>query len=141
MSKIIAHFMHGPHPHDRREVEVPLEAQQWFSAKLGAALPAATNNRSFQNLLPLIMQTAGSFLGELVEKAGGKEAAIAIVQKAYMDYIAPIDMPNVPNLIEPMVDNFLAYVIGVLLSPVIDIVLPPTVPTPAPTPAVGSSAS
>lgn len=43
-------------------------------------------------------------LDEWVHALGGIDAVISVVLAAYDKYAAPIDLPGIPNIIEPAVD-------------------------------------
>lgn len=43
------------------------------------------------------------------------EQVVAIVQAAYDKYVAPIDIPGIPNTIEPMFDQAIRNLIGPLV--------------------------
>jgi hypothetical protein len=135
MSTISASYIYGTGLTDRQEIAVPSDAQQWFSANLNSRIPVGAGRLSVQSLFPLLIQIASECLVELVEKAGGKVEAIAIIQKTYMDYVAPLDIPIIPNFIEPSIDRAIAVAIGVLFSAVIDKLPEPTIPQPPVVPA------
>ena len=133
MPHIALQHIYGAGLRDHREVAVSAEAQQWFNARVGARLPVGAENRTAQNIFPLIVTAFAELLSELLAKVGGnKESAIAIVQKAYMDYVAPLDIKAIPDIIEPTVDRAIAYLLGVIVGVVIDKLPHPPTPTPGP---------
>lgn len=54
-------------------------------------------------------------LGPLVERLGGIDAVVRIAEQAYDAYVAPLDLPGVPNLLEPQVDSALRLALGAAL--------------------------
>lgn len=58
---------------------------------------------------------------ELVAELGGKEAAAAAAVELYEKYLAPYDLPYVPNLIvEPALDKAIARLLGSLVYRALD---------------------
>lgn len=127
-------------------IEVDSEAYRKFSSDIAASVAAATPGaRSAINLFPKILELALLNLRELVNQSGGIEPAIAIVQKAYNDYVAPLDIPTIPNVIEPMFDKAISYALGVMIRStwerIKDVPVPSPVPSPTPSsvPSAGSA--
>lgn len=116
-------------------VEVDAEAYRRFSNMIAPHATAVSGARSAINLFPKILELALLNLRELVNQSGGIEPAIAIVQKAYNDYVAPIDIPTIPNIVEPMFDKAISYALGVMIRSAWDRIKDVPVPSPTPAPA------
>lgn len=59
-------------------------------------------------------------LDQLIHQLGGIDMFIDTAQKAYDQYVTPIDLPGIPNLIEPAVDAAARHAIGVILRAIHD---------------------
>lgn len=145
MPNLVARLINHPH-NDHGTIEINQKAHDAFIAALNSKLPPGAGAKSAPNLFPTLLNLALVDLKQLVANAGGIDQAIAIAQKAYNDYIAPIDLPNIPNLIEPAFDMAMSYAIGVIMrsawARIQDAPVDPTpapTPVPAPSPAVGSA--
>lgn len=57
-------------------------------------------------------------LDALIHTLGGIDAVIRTAEAAYDAYVAPLDIPGVPNLIEPQVDSAMRLAIGAVLRSV-----------------------
>lgn len=67
-----------------------------------------------QRLVAFFVENLDSF----IHACGGIDAVIRAAEKAYDDYVAPLDIPGVPNLIEPQVDSAIRLAIGAVLRSV-----------------------
>lgn len=79
---------------------------------------------SFSEIISLTGAAAASFL-ELTKSitaldADKKAAILAALDKFYINVIAPIDIPVIPNFIEPMVDAGLREVVMYLAEAMLD---------------------
>lgn len=62
---------------------------------------------------------------QIVEASGAtgaekKEAAVLACEEVYAQVIAPIDIPSIPNFLEPVVDNAIGRTIRPIVSATID---------------------
>jgi hypothetical protein len=58
-----------------------------------------------------LMEKIREFLKSLGGSLPSKQEFLKVVRQAYNDYVAPIDLPGVPNLFEPTVDRLLGEVV------------------------------
>jgi hypothetical protein len=61
-----------------------------------------------------------SWLSSIVGPMPSKEEVLKVVGEAYDAYVAPIDLPGVPNLIEPRIDAMLRVVVLVAVGKIYD---------------------
>ena len=80
-------------------------SQAEFSAQAGAflaALPQAERNPTA--IGGKLVEWLVPQLDQWVHQLGGIDAVIAVVLAAYDSYVVPLDLPGIPNIIEPTVD-------------------------------------
>ncbi len=85
---------------------------------------SAADGLSFSEVFSLASNAVATFV-ELVELAGGtseekKAAVLEAVELFYDEVIAPLDIKQIPNFIEPMLDNALKGLILVFADGAID---------------------
>lgn len=74
-----------------------------FAARAASADPFSGYLGGLADWFALLTNITGS-LAELMERYGGIEAIIATVEEFYDRVVAPIDLPYLPNLVEPRID-------------------------------------
>lgn len=100
---------------DHGHVEVNEEAADKLIATVGARIKAGIGSKAPLEIPAIIVGLFTNDMKTIVNSLGGIDATIAAAQKAYNVYVAPIDLPEVPNFIEPTVDHAISYVIGVII--------------------------
>lgn len=71
-------------------------------------------------ILGEVLHATAVAAGNLVDPVAGKEELIQAAESIYAEYVAPIDLAGVPNLIEPFVDKWLGEVIRPSISLLVD---------------------
>lgn len=67
-----------------------------------------------------LIERIREFLKSLGGSLPAKQDFLKIVREAYEKYVAPIDLPGVPNLFEPTVDRLLGEVVVQMASRLYD---------------------
>jgi len=67
-----------------------------------------------------VLHASAVAAGSLTDPVAGKEDLIQAAEAVYDDFVAPIDLVGVPNIIEPFVDKWLREIIRPGLSRLVD---------------------
>jgi hypothetical protein len=94
----------------------------------------ADGKMSVGSLITKLTEYFGVNIRELVDELGGIDQVVATAQLAYRTYVAPFDIPGIPNLIEPAVDGYLELAVGLMIRRAYAQMK--AQPVPVPTPAV-----
>lgn len=97
------------------KVAVNSEAYQRLISQIGARVKGGAGGKQPVELPPLIVAMFTQNFQLVVKELGGIDATVAAAQGAYDAYVTPVDLPQVPNFIEPTVDSAAKYLIGVIL--------------------------
>jgi hypothetical protein len=67
-----------------------------------------------------ILKFARGLTDDVIDSMGGNSAVAEYVKSLYVQYVVPLDLPGVPNLLEPMVDEAIKGLIVTLINAVDD---------------------
>ncbi len=101
---------------DGPDLEMSASGADTLLQKISARISGGVGGNNPTALQPIIIDIVAGDIREFVEKMGGIEATIAAAQAAYKKFVVPIDLPGIPNFVEPTVDAAFLYAIGIVLK-------------------------
>jgi hypothetical protein len=89
------------------QIEPAVQGNYGSEAAVAARKPAGA-------ILDGLVAYISTNIQELLTKLGGPEQVAAMAQLAYRTYVAPINIQQIPDFIEPAFDSYMELIVGKL---------------------------